>query len=143
MSSASLIKTPAERVRVNSVVFFTSTLLILLLTALLIAVPETAGQVLGQAQAWLSRSFGWYYMLVIGGYLLFVIAIAFSRYGNLKLGGKDDKPDFSYGAWAGMLFPRASVSRCCTSARPSRWTTTSTRLKAPRPAWNRRVTACS
>ncbi len=104
MSSASLIKTPAERVRVNSVVFFTSTLLILLLTALLIAVPETAGRVLSQAQAWLSRSFGWYYMLVIGGYLLFVIAIAFSRYGNLKLGGKDDKPDFSYGAWAGMLF---------------------------------------
>ncbi len=104
MSSASLIKTPVERVRVNSVVFFTSTLLILLLTALLIAVPETAGHVLGQAQAWLSRSFGWYYMLVIGGYLVFVIAIAFSSYGKLKLGGKDDKPDFSYGAWAGMLF---------------------------------------
>ncbi len=104
MSSASLIKTPAERVRVNSVVFFTSTLLILLLPALLIAVPEPDGRVLSQAPAWLSRSFGWYYMLVIGGYLLFVIAIAFSRYGNLKLGGKDDKPDFSYGAWAGMLF---------------------------------------
>ncbi len=30
--SSSLIKTPAERVRVNSVVFYTSTLLILLLT---------------------------------------------------------------------------------------------------------------
>lgn len=104
MSSASLIKTPVERVRVNSVVFFTSALLILVLTALLIAVPETAGRVLGQAQAWLSRSFGWYYMLVIGGYLLFVIVLAFSSFGKLKLGGKDDTPDFSYGAWAGMLF---------------------------------------
>ncbi|MGR3893899.1 choline BCCT transporter BetT [Pseudomonas sp. 1176_21] len=104
MSSASLIKTPAERVRVNSVVFYTTALLILLLTALLIAAPDTAGQILGQAQAWLSRSFGWYYMLVIGGYLLFVIGLAFSSYGKLKLGGKDDKPDFSYGAWAGMLF---------------------------------------
>ena len=104
MSSASLIKTPAERVRVNSVVFYTSALLILLLTALLIAAPEAAGRILGQAQAWLSRSFGWYYMLVIGAYLLFVIGLAFSSYGKLKLGGKDDKPDFSYGAWAGMLF---------------------------------------
>ncbi|TDF85001.1 BCCT family transporter [Pseudomonas sp. H9] len=104
MSSASLIKTPTERVRVNSVVFITSALLILVLTALLIAVPDKAGEVLNVAQTWLTRSFGWYYMLVIGGYLLFVITIAFSNFGKLKLGGKDDKPDFSYGAWAGMLF---------------------------------------
>ncbi|MGH8380524.1 BCCT family transporter [Pseudomonas sp.] len=104
MSSASLIKTPTERVRVNSVVFITSALLILVLTALLIAVPEKAGEVLNVAQTWLTRSFGWYYMLVIGGYLVFVIVLAFSSFGKLKLGGKDDKPDFSYGAWAGMLF---------------------------------------
>lgn len=104
MSSASLTKSPVERVRVNSMVFYTSALLILLLTALLIAVPETAGRVLGIAQAWLTRTFGWYYMLVICGYLVFVIALAFSDLGKLKLGGKEDKPDFSYGAWAGMLF---------------------------------------
>ncbi|MDR6712594.1 choline/glycine/proline betaine transport protein [Pseudomonas hunanensis] len=104
MSSASLTKPPAERVRVNNVVFITSALLILVLTALLIAVPEKAGEVLNVAQTWLTRSFGWYYMLVIGGYLVFVIVLAFSNFGKLKLGGKDDKPDFSYGAWAGMLF---------------------------------------
>ena len=104
MSSASLTKTPVERVRVNNMVFYTSALLILLLTALLIAVPETAGRVLGVAQAWLTRTFGWYYMLVICGYLVFVIALAFSDFGKLKLGGKEDQPDFSYGAWAGMLF---------------------------------------
>jgi len=104
MSSASLTKTPTERVRVNSVVFITSALLILVLTALLIAVPEKAGEVLNVAQTWLTRSFGWYYMLVIGAYLVFVVVLAFSSFGKLKLGGKDDKPDFSYGAWAGMLF---------------------------------------
>ena len=104
MSSASLTKPPAERVRVNNVVFITSALLILVLTALLIAVPDTAGEVLNVAQTWLTRSFGWYYMLVIGGYLVFVIVLAFSSFGKLKLGGKDDQPDFSYGAWAGMLF---------------------------------------
>ena len=104
MSSASLTKTPTERVRVNNTVFYTSALLILLLTALLIAVPETAGRVLGVAQAWLTRTFGWYYMLVICGYLVFVIALAFSDFGKLKLGSKEDQPDFSYGAWAGMLF---------------------------------------
>lgn len=104
MSSASLTNPPAERVRVNRVVFCTSALLILSLTLLLIAVPDTAGRVLDVAQSWLTRTFGWYYMLAICGYLVFVVALAFSDFGKLRLGGKDDQPDFSYGAWAGMLF---------------------------------------
>ena len=65
MSSASLIKTPPEKVTVNGWVFYTSTALILLLTAILIIAPQEAGRLLGIAQAWLSRSFGWYYMVVI------------------------------------------------------------------------------
>jgi choline/glycine/proline betaine transport protein len=91
-------------VRVNGWVFYTSTALILLLTAILIIAPQEAGRMLGVAQAWLSKSFGWYYMVVIAAYLVFVVGLAFSSYGKLKLGSKDDTPDFSYGAWAGMLF---------------------------------------
>ena len=56
MSSASLIKTPPQKVTVNGWVFYTSTALILLLTAILIAAPEEAGRILGIAQEWLSRS---------------------------------------------------------------------------------------
>ncbi|WP_339438217.1 MULTISPECIES: BCCT family transporter [unclassified Pseudomonas] len=84
--------------------FYTSTALILLLTAILIIAPQEAGRMLGIAQAWLSKSFGWYYMVVIAAYLVFVVGLAFSSFGKLKLGSKDDTPDFSYGAWAGMLF---------------------------------------
>lgn len=102
MSSASLEK-PAP-VRLNRSVFFTSASLILALTAVLIIAPELAGHWLGTAQDWLSRTFGWYYMLMIAAYLVFVVAIAFSSFGRLKLGGPSDKPEFSYGAWAGMLF---------------------------------------
>lgn len=50
MSSASLIKTPPEKVRVNGWVFYTSTALILLLTAILIYAPKDAGRLLGIAQ---------------------------------------------------------------------------------------------
>ncbi|WP_231982693.1 BCCT family transporter [Pseudomonas mucidolens] len=84
--------------------FYTSTALVLLLTAILIVAPQEAGRLLGVAQTWLSKSFGWYYMVVIATYLVFVVGLAFSSYGKLKLGSKDDTPDFSYGAWAGMLF---------------------------------------
>ncbi|PHI99068.1 beta-aspartyl-peptidase [Pseudomonas aeruginosa] len=84
--------------------FFGSTALILVLTAALILYPDSAGALLGRIQAWLSHSFGWYYMLAIGAYLFFVAWVAFSRFGTLKLGEEHEKPDFSYGAWAGMLF---------------------------------------
>ncbi len=103
MSTASPIKTN-EQVRLNPIVFYGSTVLILVLTAALILFPDSAGAVLNRTQAWLSHSFGWYYMLAIGSYLFFVLWIAFSRYGQLKLGADHEKPDFSYGAWAGMLF---------------------------------------
>nr|WP_243434879.1 MULTISPECIES: BCCT family transporter [unclassified Pseudomonas] len=103
MSTASPIKTN-EQVRLNPVVFYGSTVLILVLTAALILFPDSAGAVLNRTQAWLSHSFGWYYMLAIGSYLFFVLWVAFSRYGQLKLGADHEKPDFSYGAWAGMLF---------------------------------------
>lgn len=103
MSTASPIKTN-EQVRLNPIVFFGSTALILVLTAALIFYPDSAGALLGRIQAWLSHSFGWYYMLAIGAYLFFVAWVAFSRFGTLKLGEEHEKPDFSYGAWAGMLF---------------------------------------
>ena len=93
-----------EQVRLNPIVFFGSTALILVLTAALILYPDSAGALLGRIQAWLSHSFGWYYMLAIGAYLFFVAWVAFSRFGTLKLGEEHEKPDFSYGAWAGMLF---------------------------------------
>ncbi len=104
MSTASPTTPTPTRGRLNPAVFAGSTVLILVLTAILIAFPETAGLWLGQAQAWLSRSFGWYYMLAIGAYLFFALYVAVSRYGDLRLGDDHERPDFSYGAWAGMLF---------------------------------------
>ncbi|PJG57748.1 beta-aspartyl-peptidase [Aeromonas cavernicola] len=103
MSTPLPITTPAQA-RLNPIVFYGSTSLILLLTAALMLFPEQAGAWLGRTQTWLSHSFGWYYMLAIGSYLFFVCWVAFSRFGQLKLGADHEQPDFSYGAWAGMLF---------------------------------------
>ena len=69
MSTASPIKQRAGTS--ESIVFFGSTALILVLTAALILYPDSAGALLGRIQAWLSHSFGWYYMLAIGAYLFF------------------------------------------------------------------------
>lgn len=98
------MKNQTEKVSINGWVFYTCTALILILTTILISAPDKSGEVLIIAQEWLTRTFGWWYMAVISSYLLFVIILAFSPYGKIKLGRKSDRPDFTYTAWAGMLF---------------------------------------
>lgn len=50
------------------------------------------------------HSRGWFVMLSVSGMLIFCLALAFSRYGNIRLGADDDRPEFSTPAWIAMLF---------------------------------------
>ena len=66
--------------------------------------PLGAGRMLMQAQDWASSNVGWYYLLAMTLYLVFVVVAALSPYGSIKLGADHDEPEFSYLSWAGMLF---------------------------------------
>lgn len=48
--------------------------------------------------------FGWFYLLLVAGSLLFCLWVAFSKYGNIILGPDDCKPEFSTISWFAMLF---------------------------------------
>lgn len=50
------------------------------------------------------ESRGWFVMLSVSGMLFMCIALAMSRYGDIRLGADDDRPDFSTPAWIAMLF---------------------------------------
>src|SRR5690606_18338178 len=47
---------------------------------------------------------GWFYMLSVAIFLVFVVAIGFSRWGNIKLGPDHATPQYSFPAWFAMLF---------------------------------------
>ena len=49
-------------------------------------------------------TFGWVYLLAVSGFLVFVVYLAFSRYGRIKLGKDDDEPEFTTLGWLSMLF---------------------------------------
>jgi len=66
--------------------------------------PASLGQVFDDALAAVSTHFGWFYLWVVLGLVVMAVFLAVSRYGNLKLGGEDDEPEFSVGAWFAMLF---------------------------------------
>lgn len=66
--------------------------------------PATMGSVFDTALASITRNFGWLYLWMVLGMVVFAVFLAFSRYGNLKLGDDDDEPEFSIGSWFSMLF---------------------------------------
>ena len=66
--------------------------------------PASLGQVFDTMLAVITRDFGWLYLWVVLGLVVLAALLAFSRYGDLKLGGEDDEPEFSIGSWFAMLF---------------------------------------
>ncbi|MGM8213287.1 BCCT family transporter [Virgibacillus sp. W0430] len=66
--------------------------------------PQSLSEAAGNALGWMITNFGWFYMLVAAFFVLFVIILAISPYGKIRLGKDDDRPEFSWISWVGMLF---------------------------------------
>lgn len=47
---------------------------------------------------------GWMYLLSMLIYVIFAVLVAFSKYGKIKLGPDNSKPEYSTLSWFGMLF---------------------------------------
>ncbi|MGJ9458574.1 glycine betaine uptake BCCT transporter [Oceanobacillus sp. CF4.6] len=55
-------------------------------------------------QAFIVDNLGWFYLISSTVFLFFALYLIFSKYGKIKLGKPNDKPDFSYLTWFAMLF---------------------------------------
>lgn len=66
--------------------------------------PAAAEQTFLMAQGWVIHHFGWFYILSVAVFLLVLLGIASSRYGDIRLGPDDARPDFSFASWLAMLF---------------------------------------
>jgi choline/glycine/proline betaine transport protein len=89
---------------INPPVFYLSGILVILFCAYAVIAPEHAGGVFGAVQAWVTETVGWFYVLAVAGFLVFVVVLAVSSYGLIKLGPDHSEPDYSYGSWFAMLF---------------------------------------
>lgn len=49
-------------------------------------------------------TFGIYYLMIGLGIFLFSLFLACSQYGNTVLGGRDEKPEYSFFTWGCMMF---------------------------------------
>ncbi|MBN1769502.1 MAG: BCCT family transporter [Prolixibacteraceae bacterium] len=89
---------------VDGPVFWPAAILIVFFIAVTLIVGEPMANVFNTIQSGISESGGWFFILSVNAFLVFVLYIAFSKYGKIRLGGVKAKPEFSKGAWFAMLF---------------------------------------
>lgn len=75
-----------------------------IISILLLSNPDTANAVLNSLYAFATDSIGWFFSIYGLGALFFLIWLAFSRYGKIKLGSPGEKPQFSKFQWIAMMF---------------------------------------
>ncbi|WP_040405596.1 choline BCCT transporter BetT [Ectothiorhodospira sp. PHS-1] len=104
MTEQSASPARAPRILMNPPVFITSAVLTLVFVLFAAIFTETAGTVFSAVQGWISDSAGWFYVLAVAGFVVFMVGVAVSSYGNIKLGPDHSQPDYSYASWFAMLF---------------------------------------
>ena len=90
--------------RVSRPVFLTSAILILAFIIFGAFFNELATEVFGQAKAFVSMRFGWFFIMVVNLTLVMSIYLIFSRYGDIRLGHQNENPEYNLVSWIGMLF---------------------------------------
>ena len=93
-----------DKQSLNPVVFFVSATIIVIVALAAIFAPKIVNDAFSTAVTWTSRWFGSFYILLITAALIFILALAFSRFGRIRLGPDNSTPDFSTFAWTAMLF---------------------------------------
>ena len=58
----------------------------------------------GDALGWVMGNTGWLFVLTSSSFVVFVIWLAASRYGNIPLGRDDEEPEFRTISWIAMMF---------------------------------------
>lgn len=66
--------------------------------------PGKSNEVLSDIRFFLGDTLGTYYLIIGLGVFLISIFIACSKYGDIVLGGKDEKPKYSFFTWGSMMF---------------------------------------
>ncbi len=99
-----LVRARAFFSTVNPPVFIASAVVVVGFVLFGVLAPELAHHVFSSVHGFITEHFGWFYLLAVTGFLIFLLWIAFSSYGSIRLGDAGEHPAFGFVAWFSMLF---------------------------------------
>ncbi|MGO1597508.1 MAG: BCCT family transporter [Sphingobacterium sp.] len=89
---------------VNKTVFLSSIAVIVISITLTLIFREQADYYFDLGQRYVSAHGGWVYTLAVNIFIVFCLYMAFGKYGSIRIGGENARPEFNLTAWFAMLF---------------------------------------
>ncbi len=92
------------RTHTNPPVFFVSGVIAVAFLVLGVVATDAVSSAANAALTGISTYFGWFYVLAATTFLVFVVVLMCSRFGRIRLGPDDARPEFRAPAWFAMMF---------------------------------------
>ena len=85
-------------------VLLISSITILILVIIGAIIPGKFGSVANTLFTFTQDNFGWLYLLIVFAIIIFLVGLAISKYGAIRLGSDESRPEYPFFTWIGMLF---------------------------------------
>jgi len=92
-----------KKIKIN-IVFLTSIIITLAIVSWAILGNASFNKASNHLLLVCTKKFGWIYLVSMTFFVIFVFFIAFSKWGNVRLGDNNSKPEYSNVSWFAMLF---------------------------------------
>ena len=93
-----------DRKDIDWVITLVPFILIIALCIMFFIMPEQSKILLERIRTLFGDTFGIYYLIIGLGVFLISLYLALSKYGNIVLGGKSEKPKYTFFKWGAMMF---------------------------------------
>ena len=93
-----------DRLELSPGVFFPASVIIGAFLILGVFFTEVTEELFDAVQGGIVQYFGWFYIVSVAFFLIFVVTLFFSPWGSIRLGEDDSEPEYSYFSWFAMLF---------------------------------------
>ena len=94
----------APTAHINLSVLVVSSIIILAFSIWAIIIPDHARITMKGVVHWIALNLGWYYVLTMTLVIGFVLWVAFSKEGDVRLGPDHSRPQYKLVTWVAMLF---------------------------------------
>jgi choline/glycine/proline betaine transport protein len=85
-------------------IFVPSMVFIFLVSITSVLYPEIADKVLNIVKKFIFINLNWIYVWSVTAFVIFLVYLLFSKYGRIRLGDNDSRPEHSFFSWVAMLF---------------------------------------
>lgn len=90
--------------KIDKTVFITTVVIYLMIFISILIAPQAASNIINSVMDFTLNTVGWVFIVISLFVLVAFISVGISKYGKMRLGTVDSRPEYSFFSWMGMLF---------------------------------------